>query len=166
MITKETEVAELRSLLRRVMRGLWLRRRPAPELLEAAGGAPLGRRHVALLAQVGTEGERSVGELAHELGLSLPATSSLVRELADQGLLERREDPTDRRRTVVGLAPAAAQTVQAWLARRDRPLVATLEALEPGERAAFLKGLRALADALMEESGRGPLRSHHRRARR
>src|SRR5581483_9047128 len=39
-------------------------------------------------------------------------------------------------------------------------------ALDDGERAAFLKGLRALADALMEESEHGPLRPHHRHAHR
>ncbi|MGZ4289791.1 MAG: MarR family transcriptional regulator, partial [Gaiellaceae bacterium] len=90
MITKEERAAELRLLLRRVMRGLWARRRPTPELLELVEGASLSRRHVALLAQVGSDGERSVGELARELGLSLPAASTLARELADHGLLERR----------------------------------------------------------------------------
>jgi DNA-binding MarR family transcriptional regulator len=148
------------------MRGLWARRRPTPELLALVSDGSLGRRHVALLAQVGTEGERSVGELAVELGLSLPATSTLARELEEHGLLERREDPTDRRRTVVGLAPGTAPAVRKWLARRSLPLEQALGALDAGERAAFLKGLRALADALMEESACGPLRSHHRRGNR
>jgi DNA-binding MarR family transcriptional regulator len=166
MITKRDEVTELRRLLRRVMRGLWSRRRPAPELLALAGEGGLGRRHVALLAHVGTEGERSVGELARELGLSLPAASTLARELAEQGLLDRREDTADRRRTVVALAPATAEAVRAWLGRRDRPLEQALAALDPSERTAFLKGLGALADALMEESPCGPVRPHHRRPHR
>lgn len=159
-------MAELRSLLRQVMRSLWSRRRPGPELEHVAHGGRLGRRHVALLAHVGTEGERSVGELADALGVSLPAASSLVRELAEHGLLQRREDPADRRRTVVDLAPETRAAVREWLGRRDRPLETALAALAPAEREAFLKGLRALADALMEESFRGPVRSHHRRAHR
>ena len=165
MVTKE-EIHELRVLLRRVMRGLWWRRRPSPELLQLVEGASLGRRHVALLAQAGTEGGRSVGELARELGLSLPAASTLIRDLEERGLLARSEDPTDRRRTVVDLAPGTASAVRTWLAGRDRPLEQALASLTEPERAAFLKGLGALADALMEESSRGPVRSHHRRPHR
>src|SRR3954464_13529370 len=99
MITKEDQLAELRELLRRVMRGLWARRRPTPELLElVSGDPPLGRRHVGVRAQIGAEGDRTVGALARELGLSLPATSKLTRDLEEHGLVERSEDPGDRRR--------------------------------------------------------------------
>jgi DNA-binding MarR family transcriptional regulator len=165
MITNEEQLVELRGLLRRVMRGLWARRRPTPELLElVSGDPPLGRRHVGLLAQVGTEGERSIGELARALDLSLPAASKLTRDLEDHGLVERREDPEDRRRTVVTLSPGTSKRVRAWLERRSKPLEQALGTLDPSEREAFLKGLRALGDALMEESTCGPERRHHRKA--
>jgi DNA-binding MarR family transcriptional regulator len=166
MVTNADRVAELRLLLRRVLRGLWGRRRPTPELLALVQGASLGRRHVSLLAEVGTGGERSVGELAGELGVSLPAASTLARELEEHGLLVRREDTNDRRRTVVALAPATEPAVRTWLAHRSRPLEQALAALDETEQEAFLKGLRALADALMEESARGPLRPHHRPSHR
>jgi DNA-binding MarR family transcriptional regulator len=167
MITNDDQLSELRLLLRRVMRGLWARRRPTHELLElVSGDPPLGRRHVALLAQIGTEGERSVGELARELDLSLPAASKLTRDLEDHGLVERREDPEDRRRTVVALSAATSKRVRAWLERRSEPLEHALATLDPKEQEAFLKGLRALGDALMEESACGPQRRHHRKAHR
>lgn len=166
MITNEQRVSELRLALRRVMRGLWARRRPSPELLALVEGGALGRRHVALLAQVGGEGERSVGELARELGLSLPAASTVARELEQHGLLVRREDPADRRRTVVALAPATEEPVRRWLAQRSHPLERTLGALTDAEQEAFLKGLRVLGDALMEESPCGSVRPHHRRTHR
>jgi DNA-binding MarR family transcriptional regulator len=167
MITNPEELAELRGQLRRIMRGLWARRRPTPELLElVSGDPPLGRRHVAVLAQIGSEGERTVGDLARELGLSLPAASKLTRDLEDHGLVERREDPADRRRTVVALSAGAQRRLRSWLDRRSKPLEQALAALDAKERAAFLKGLRVLADALMEESACGPQRSHHRTAHR
>jgi DNA-binding MarR family transcriptional regulator len=167
MITNDDELSELRRLLRHVMRGLWSRRRPTPELLElVSGDPPLGRRHVALLAQIGTEGERSVGELARELDLSLPAASKLTRDLEDHGLVERREDSEDRRRTVVALSAVTSKRVHAWLERRSKPLEQALATLDAKEQEAFLKGLRALGDALMEESACGPQRRHHRKAHR
>jgi DNA-binding MarR family transcriptional regulator len=121
---------------------------------------------VGLLAQIGTEGERSVGELARELDLSLPAASKLTRDLEDHGLVERREDPEDRRRTVVALSPRTAKRVRTWLEQRSKPLEQALATLDAKEREAFLKGLRALGDALMEESACGPERRHHRKAHR
>src|SRR3954470_11962082 len=109
MIINETELAELRGLLRRILRGLWSRRRPTPELLELVSGEPpLGRRHGRVPPQIGAEGGRTVGALARELGLSRPAASKLARDLEDHALLERREDPDDRRRTVVALSPGTA----------------------------------------------------------
>jgi len=163
MVTKGGQLEELRRDLRQVMRGLWQRRRPPDELLALAhGGHRLSRRHIAVLAQIGTEGERTVGELAGELGLSLPATSKLTRELEDASLVHRREHADDRRRTVVDLNALTSDRVREWLRSRDRPFVRTLSALSPDEREAFLKGLRTLAEALMEESPDGPLRSHHR----
>jgi DNA-binding MarR family transcriptional regulator len=167
MITNDEQLSELRRLLRQVMRGLWARRRPTQELLElVSGDPPLGRRHVSLLAQIGTDGERSVGELARELDLSLPAASKLTRDLEDHGLVERREDPGDRRRTVVALDPRTSKRVRAWLEQRSKPLEQALATLDTKEREAFLKGLRALGDALMEESACGPERRHHRKAHR
>jgi DNA-binding MarR family transcriptional regulator len=163
MITNEDDLAELAAQLRRVMRGLWSRRRPSPELLElVTGDPPIGRRHVGVLAHIGNEGAQTVGEIARRVGLSLPAVSKLTRDLEEHGLVERREDPADRRRTLVDLSAATAKPVRAWLERRNAPLERTLAALDAQERAGFLKGLGALADALMEESARGPQRSHHR----
>ncbi|MFZ1878739.1 MAG: helix-turn-helix domain-containing protein [Gaiellaceae bacterium] len=166
-IPASDDLGELHRLLRRVLRGTWSRRRPTPELLELVGGdPPLGRRHVGVLAHVAAEGERTVGEIARELGLSLPAASKLVGELEDHSLVSRHEDPGDRRRTVVRLDPETSKRVLGWLGRRNQPLEAALATLTADERAGFLKGMRALADALMEESSRGPLGCHHRTTHR
>ena len=154
MITKEQQLVELRRLLRRVARGLRLRHGP----LHRRGG----RRQTGLVAYLAAEGPTSVSDLAEALGVSLPAASTLTRALEEQGLVERREDPDDRRRTVVALNETTASEVRAWLAAHDRPFKKTLDALDADERAAFMKGLGLLADALLEESAHGPLRPHDR----
>jgi DNA-binding MarR family transcriptional regulator len=166
-IPHDDDLGELRRLLRGVIRGSWSRRRPTPELLDLVrGDPPLGRRHVGVLSHVAAEGERTVGEIARELGLSLPAASKLVGELEDHGLVNRREHSADRRRTLVGLDAETAKQVLAWLDRRNQPLEDALASLTEDERRAFLKGMRALAEALMEESACGPVGRHHRKAHR
>jgi DNA-binding MarR family transcriptional regulator len=154
MITKEEQLVELRRLMRRVIRGL------------RARGGPLhrrgGRRETGLVAYLAQEGPTTVTDLAAALGVSLPAASTLTRALEEQGLVERREDPDDRRRTLVALNETTAKEVRAWLEAHDRPFAKTLDVLDENERAAFLKGLGVLAEALLEESEHGPLRSHHR----
>jgi DNA-binding MarR family transcriptional regulator len=161
------DLNELRRLLRTVVRGLHGRGRPPDELMPLIHGDPqLGRRHMLVLSHVATEGARTVGDVARDLGLSLPAASKLVRELEDHALVRRTEDADDRRRTIVDLDPLAADRVRAWLTGRNQPLEQTLETLTVAERAGFLKGLAALAAALMEESAHGPLRQKHRQAAR
>jgi DNA-binding MarR family transcriptional regulator len=153
-----------------VLRRLWRRRGrldPPPELERRLGGdPPLRQRHLAVLAHVATEGERTVGEIARELGLSLPAASKLTMDLSRHALVYRREHVDDRRRTVVDLNAMSSADVRAWAKRRNRPFERALESLDASERKAFLKGLGALADALMEESPCGSERPHHRATHR
>lgn len=114
-----------------------------------------------MLVHVATEGARTVGEIARELGLTLPAASKLTIDLSRHQLVHRREHADDRRRTVVDLNAQSVDDVRAWVARRNEPLERALASLTPGERRAFLKGLRALDKALMEESSGGSERPHH-----
>jgi DNA-binding MarR family transcriptional regulator len=163
----QSQLDEARDGLRRILRGLWRQRRPPDELLALLHAEPsLGRRHVLLLTHVGREGPLAVSGLAEATHLSLPAVSSLVRDLEEHGLVTRSEDPADRRRTLVALDPQHEGAVRRWLRSRDEPLRRTLAALDEDERAAFVKGIRTLADELLRESGCGPLRSHHRAPRR
>jgi DNA-binding MarR family transcriptional regulator len=148
------EVAQLRQELRRVLRGVWRRRAPL--------GRGFGRRHVGVLSCVATADRPTVGDVAHAVGLSLPAASKLARDLESAGLLVRAEDPDDRRRTVLRLDDETAAQVREWLTDRDRPLADALASLTAAERTAFLKGMHALADALMKESEHGSVGPHHR----
>ena len=51
------------------------------------------------------------------------------------GLVERREDPTNRRRTLAAPAPTHRATVHAFVAQRAGPLLKVLEALLATARA-------------------------------
>ena len=83
-----------------------------------------------------------------------PATASLLtNELNRAGLLERREDEHDRRRTIVSLPEEHRGLFQDVARRRLAPLERTLERLSPGARIQFIEGMRILGEELAREGG-------------
>jgi DNA-binding MarR family transcriptional regulator len=142
----EEEVRELMPLVRTVFRAL-KRGGPVPApFQDAFERASLGPRHVPPLLTVTFEDELSVSRLAEELGLSLSTTSLMVGELSRAGLLERSEDESDRRRTIVRLNEAYREGVSAWMNERLDPFRRTLERMSPRARANFVEGWRILAE--------------------
>ena len=130
-------------LFPRVIRGMrrWQDRAapPAP--------APLSPRHVAALEQI-RGGPVTVGELASRLGLTLPTVSGVLADLDRAGLVERRPDPADRRRTIVQIIPGHAPLTGHWLDGATTPLARVLDKLTPGEQEAFLKAMDLLETEL------------------
>lgn len=120
---------------------------PPPAMFhEAFERASLGPRHVPVMLAVTLAGRLSVSDLAERLSLGLSTTSMLVGELSRAGVLERSEDPNDRRRTIVMLSDEYHEAAGAWLQERIAPFRRTLERLSPRQRAAFLEGWRILAE--------------------
>ena len=89
-------------------------------------------------------GSMPIGGVAARLRIGLPAASSLVDRLVDQGLAERREDRLDRRRTLA--EPTAAGVAMAERLRQGsrEALRAWLERMDPDDLRALLRGLRAM----------------------
>jgi DNA-binding MarR family transcriptional regulator len=133
----------LMQLFPRVTRGMrrWQDRAAPP------ARAPLSPRHVAALEQI-RGGPATVGELATRLGLTLPTVSGVLADLDRAGLVERRPDPADRRRTIVEVVPGQATLIGEWLDGAAEPLARVLDQLTPGEQAAFLKAMDLLETEL------------------
>ena len=87
----------------------------------------------------------TIGQLAEMLILGQSATSILVERLVQQGLVQRVEDPADRRRTFVELTGGGLQlAVRLREGRRDR-LHDWLVQLPEEDLSALVPGLGALA---------------------
>lgn len=125
-------------LFPRVMRGMrrWQAAAPPTEV-------PLGPRHIAALEQL-RGGPITVGELAARLGLTLPTVSGVLADLDRASLVERRPDPSDRRRTIVQVAPDQAGLITEWLDGAASPIARVLDKLAPAEQEAFLKAMDLL----------------------
>ena len=93
----------------------------------AWGSVELTMRQLQAVLALAGIGPIASGLLARELGIGLPAASQLVDRLVEQGQVERREDPADRRRTIISLTPAA-ETMVALIASLLRSGLADLAA--------------------------------------
>lgn len=105
----------------------------------------LTARHGSVLAQLATSPPMSVTELAGRMGVSLSTASELVGDLSRAGIVGRREDPDNRRRTLVSVADEWREGVRGFVARRAAPLLTVLGELSPRDLEGFSRGLAAWA---------------------
>jgi DNA-binding MarR family transcriptional regulator len=115
------------------------KRLSAPEPLRALDLAP---RHLSLLAYLLYDGPLTITELALRLEVAPTTVSLMVGELSRKGVVARREDDADRRRTLVSIAAANQAAVDAWLARGARAWRTALAPLTGAQRKMFVETLR------------------------
>ncbi|WP_106396804.1 MarR family winged helix-turn-helix transcriptional regulator [Actinocorallia populi] len=101
----------------------------------------LAPRHLSLLAYLLFDGPTGVNALAERLEVAPTTVSLMVGDLSRQGILERREDPADRRRTIVSIADGHRRSIHDWLAQSAGAWRTALEPLTPEQR-------RLVVDAL------------------
>src|SRR5438067_13204161 len=93
----------------------------------------------------------TIGQLAEVLRSGKPAASILVERLVQLGLVERAEDPLDRRRTIARVT-ARGEERAARLRQGGRERLRTwLSRLGDDDLAALVQGLQALATAAAGE---------------
>ena len=93
-------------------------------------------------------GQRTVGELADGLGISMGWASRVVSELESSGMVVRSTDPVDRRVVHVSLTPQAIDVVERAYRWRADVIDRALEPLDAGGREAVRTFLRATVDEL------------------
>jgi len=100
-----------------------------------------------LLVGADIDGAR-VGEVAARVGVTLPATSRLLRRLAGRGLVVLRTDDADRRATRARLTERGRAIREAILAHRRASLESVATKLQDRDDLDFVIGLRMIADDL------------------
>ena len=97
-------------------------------------------------------GPMSIGQIAECLDIGQPTASHLVDRLVQTGLVQRTEDPLDRRRTLAQLSPGGQELAERINQVRFGTLRRWLAQLDDATLAAFLQGSRALADIATAET--------------
>lgn len=112
---------------------------------EAVGELTLAQLRV--LFRLRNRGPITSGQLASGLGVTLPTVSSVIDRLAGQGLVERRDDPADRRLVILALTPAGVTIVERIQEGRRTRLARAIESIDAKALAKLLVGLEALNSA-------------------
>jgi DNA-binding MarR family transcriptional regulator len=115
------------------------------------GGRPFGDEpdapttaQLELVRLVRRNPDPSVADAAAELGLAPNTVSTLVRQLADAGVLERVRDSVDGRVVRLRLTADTRRRVEAWLDRRTTVTARALAELSPADREALRRALPVL----------------------
>ena len=111
------------------------------------------------LNHINRKGPCGITDFGEEMGISSPAASQLLDRLAQQGLIERTEDPADRRSKLVALT-AEGQTIleeslharQGWLADLETSLTADELALSMQALDVLTEKARQLEPPIGQES--------------
>ncbi|HYM49581.1 MAG TPA: MarR family transcriptional regulator [Candidatus Limnocylindrales bacterium] len=93
------------------------------------------------------QGDVSIGGLAELFDISMPAASLLADRLVRAGFAERREDPADRRRVLLGLTRSGARLVTDLREGSYGLLRRWMSSLSHDDLEALSRGWRALAEA-------------------
>ena len=118
--------------------------------LRQEAGGELSPSQSAALTTVSCHGPLTPSELAARERIQRPTATRVLARLEEAGLLERAEDPTDRRSSLVSATPAGRALLAAQRERKDAFLARRLDRLDPSELAVLDRAADILERVLEE----------------
>ena len=113
----------------------------------------LSMGQMAVLMRLHHDGACGVSDVGAQLGVTSAAASQMIDRLAQSGLLERAEDPHDRRAKQLTLTAAGEALLKQGQEARDLWIDQLAAALDPQRRAAVITALGYLTQAAQELDG-------------
>lgn len=104
------------------------------------------------IRQYGKNGTIYVSDLARTAQKPMPAISRALRLLEQDGMVERRTDPQDRRKTLVCITPAGQQALQGCEEALNAYFSRVTERIDPEQLAQMMAWRNVLVDALEAET--------------
>lgn len=113
----------------------------------------IGGREAAVLRAIDNPQPLAQGEIARRMGIDRTTMVALIDDLEERGLVQRRQDPEDRRRNVVELTDLGQDITRQAARAGEQAERAFLSPLSAGEAQQFKKTLRALLYNQPRDSG-------------
>jgi DNA-binding MarR family transcriptional regulator len=141
---------------REILRIVPLVMRSVAAELRSAGEIP-APAHFGLLTMLANQ-PRSLSELAHLQGVSLPTISNSVSTLVERGWVARSSPTTDRRVVIVTVTPEGTATLNRVSKAAESHIAERLRSLDSDERRQLREGLtilhRIFGDTTVRDSRR------------
>jgi DNA-binding MarR family transcriptional regulator len=104
------------------------------------------------LDAIGTQGRMTLNDLADSLYITASTASRTVDELVRKGLVERRQDATDRRAISLTLTPRGYALFEALRRHLVQQQMAILHQIDPKSRRDVVTALQKLSQAIKDPS--------------
>jgi DNA-binding MarR family transcriptional regulator len=121
-------------------------------ILRTFGDFDFSLPQMATLLLLDEEGEFTIKQVAEILGRSVSATSRLLDQLVERGLVSRREDERDRRAKRVAITESGRTFIATLERSRADTQLAVMEYLSAEERADIMRAMALLAEASTRRS--------------
>lgn len=112
------------------------------ETLDDPGMTPM---QLAALMRVVDAGPVSQNQLGRETAMDPATIQGVIKRLEERGLIERRADPGDRRRTLLSASKAGRRLAHSLIPSAEKISARTLEPLSEPERRALIALLKKIA---------------------
>ncbi|MBN2483231.1 MAG: MarR family transcriptional regulator [Candidatus Omnitrophica bacterium] len=136
----ERFIEEVSRIMPQVLQGIFRRQR-ADLLAKGEISIP----QFLLMFLLCRKGFMKMKDIAHELNVSLPATTGLVNRLVRDGRVKRIPDEKDRRVVYIGITSRGKQVVNTVRNQRKKLFTEVFSNISEKERVQYLKVLRKVA---------------------
>ena len=106
------------------------------------------------------DGPRRMSDIAGRLGVEMPSATTMIGRLVAKGLVERQQDPADRRAVVCSLTGAGRDAVEKFWSLRAARTEALAAALTTEELEIVVPAMEIMADAVRRPGFRESVREH------
>jgi DNA-binding MarR family transcriptional regulator len=117
------------------------------EFIRLSKSTGLSMGQIGTLMRLYHHGVCGVSDLGEYLGVTNAASSQMIHKLVEQGLLERSEDPADRRNKLISLSPSGKKLVHDIIAARHTWMESLASHLNSEDQQTIIFALTSLTQA-------------------